>query len=76
MPTVYAVDIRRKKRVRYKTLVHYAGSEGFNPGDPPRPWATRCGTLMDPDGETPQYLGDDDNIMVTCVMCLGDRRRG
>jgi hypothetical protein len=76
MPTVYAIDIRRKKRVRYRGVVHYAGSEGFHHDDPPRPWATRCGTTMEVDGETPQYLGDADDIHVTCVACLGDRRRG
>lgn len=78
MTTVYATDIRKKRKVRYLGLVHYAGSEGipehYGHAPPPgTPYTACCGLVFDGSGETPAYI-DDADIVVTCVACLGDRR--
>lgn len=80
MSTIYALDIRRKKRVRHGGVVHYAATETFHSENASRgllhvkPFSARCGVEFTGD-ETPAYLGDDDDIVVTCVACASDRRR-
>lgn len=67
MPTVYALDVRRKKRVRVDGVVHYAAHEGFEiAGETPKPWRTRCGA---PCATVLNYVGDDEDLHVTCIAC-------
>lgn len=69
MTTVYALDIRRKKRVRVDGVVHYAAHEGFTiSGETPRPWRTRCSVGLS-ETEKLAYLGDDNDLHVTCIAC-------
>lgn len=80
MPTVYAIDTWRQPKVRYRGVVHYAGTEivsAYSMGAlAPRsePYGARCDVKFDNAGETPAYIEDSD-ILVTCVACLGHRRR-
>lgn len=81
MPTVYAININNRFKVRYRGVVHYAGSERL--ADPeysmgamaPRgePNGARCGVIFEGE-DTPAYLVGQDDVFVTCVACLGDRR--
>lgn len=79
MPTVYALDIRRKHKVRHNGVVHYAGSEMLRENEAGArasiPYGARCGTVFDGDA-TPAYLDDAADVVVTCVACASDRRRG
>lgn len=69
MSTVYALDIRRKKRVRVDGVVHFAAREGFSiGGETPKPWRTRCGVGLS-ETEKLAYLGDAEGVVVTCIAC-------
>ncbi len=76
------IDIRQKHKVRYLGVVHLAGSEDvskFSMGAlAPRwePHGARCGVAFANGGETPAYIENAEHVVVTCVACVADRRRG
>jgi len=79
--TVYALDTRRNLKVRYGGLVHYAMTEQLVVSSAGRstsqvlPYGALCGAYFGTTDETPAYLENAKTVMVTCVACLGDRRR-
>lgn len=75
MPTVYAIDIRRKKRVRLDGVIHFVAHEGTESDDgyDTKPWRMRCGVYAG--NLMLEYLGDDEDIVVTCVACLASQPR-